>query len=627
MTTERAPGDDANRNQLWARVLMEELARSGVQHVVVAPGSRSTALVLAAHAHSELEVHVCIDERSAGFFALGIGRASGRPAAVVTTSGTAVANLLPAAVEADRAEVPLLLVTADRPRELRDGDANQSVTQPGMFSSCARAEWDLMHPEISNDAIRHLRAIACRAVAAAEAPGGGPVHVNVPMRKPLEPTRVEADVAAIVALDPAVRAGRPERGGHRPRWTVVNRGALAAPPGLAKSVVAELSAADRPLIVVGHLQLAHFGHGGPSQLLAPIADLGIPILVDPLSGLRACAGLGATRVAAYDTLLRDDDLADRLRPDLILQLGRTPTSQALVRRMTEWGARRVVFADGPLYKDHTSTADAVLTVDPLALAMALEELGEESRAGIRDRIDTGWRGMWAAAEAAAAQELGSPTSAEAAVARAVVNHTPGGVPLFISSSMPIRDVDTVSAVTERDVRMFGNRGASGIDGIVSSALGVALGSVPHPEHGAQLSRGSERSRGVCLLGDLALIHDANGLALAGEADVVFVVVNNDGGGIFNMLPVAEFDPPFTELFSTPHGRDLAAHAAAFAVPHELVDAQGVGAALDRALAAGGTRVIEVRTDRATEVEARCADRTRAIEAARAALVSLGDRSD
>lgn len=609
---------DANRNQLWARVLVDELVRSGVRHAVIAPGSRSTPLVFAAHAHRQLEVHVCIDERSAGFFALGIGRASGSPAAVITTSGTAVANLLPAAVEADRAEVPLLLITADRPRELRDGDANQSVTQPGMFASCARAEWDLMHPEISNDAIRHLRAAACRAVAAAGAPGGGPVHVNVPMRKPLEPTVVEADVAAITALDSQVRDGRPARGHHRPPWTVVNQGVLSAPPGLADSVAQELARAARPLIVVGHLQLGHLGQAGPSQLLAPIADLGIPILVDPLSGLRSCAGPGSTRVTSYDTILRDDDLADRLRPDLILQLGRTPTSQALVRRIAAWGARRVVFADGPLYKDHTSTADAVLTVDPLAWAMAVGELGADARSQIRDRAESGWNEMWAEAESAAVPELTTPTSHEAATARAVVEHTPAGVPLFVSSSMPIRDVDTASGVTERDVRMFGNRGASGIDGIVSSALGVAVG---------MTSGGAPRPRGVCLLGDLALLHDANGLTLAGEADVVFVVVNNDGGGIFSMLPVAEFDPPFTELFSTPHGRDLSAHSAAFGIPHEVVGVADVGSALDHALEAGGTRVLEVRTDRAAEVEARSADRTRAIEAARAALAALGNSAD
>jgi len=606
---------DANRNQLWARALLDELARCGVRHVVAAPGSRSTPLVLAAHAHDELRVHVCIDERSAAFFALGIGRASGTPAVVITTSGTAVANLLPAAVEADRAEVPLLLLTADRPRELRDADANQSVTQPGIFSSCARAEWDLMHPEVSNDAVRHLRAVACRAFAAAGGPGGGPVHLNVPLRKPLEPTPVEADRRAIEALDPEVREGRAEYAGHRPPWTVVNRGTAAVVPGLARSVAGELSRAKRPVIVVGHLQLGRLRPDGPSRLLAPLADLGVPLLVDPLSGLRACADFGAPRIAAYDTLLRDSGVADRLRPDLILQLGRTPTSQALVRWMAGSGARRVVFADGPLHKDHTATADAVVTVEPAVWATALGELDGETRDRIRAAVEPGWRDAWLAAEAAGGSEIAAPTSLEAAAARAVVEHTPEGIPLFISSSMPIRDVDTVSGVTGREIPMFGNRGASGIDGIVSSALGVAVG-FPRP---GPRGEAPPQPRAVCLLGDLALLHDANGLGLAREADVVFVVVNNDGGGIFGMLPVAAFDPPFTELFSTPHGRDLGAHAAAFGVPHGVVTPDDLGAALEGALESGGTRVLEVRTDRAVEVDARAADRDRAIEAARAAL--------
>lgn len=624
---------DANRNQLWGRVLMGELARNGVQHVVVAPGSRSTPLVLAAHASDELTVHTCLDERSAAFFALGIGRASGAPAAVVTTSGTAVANLLPAAVEADRAEVPLLLVTADRPRELRDGDANQSVRQPGMFSTCARAEWDLMHPEVSDDAVRHLRSVACRAVAAARGAGAGPVHLNVPLRKPLEPTEVQADRAAIAGLDAEVRDGRAGAGGRRPPWTVADRGFGAVVPGVVESFAEALQRAERPLVVFGHLQLGRLGHAGPAGLLAPLTGLGVPVLVDPLSGMRGCAGAGTTRISTYDTLLRDDVLATELRPDLILQFGRTPTSAVLTRWMAECGAQRFVVADGPLWKDHTATAHALLEITPEAYLGALTALGREAREAIRASTAPGWIEAWAAADAAASAELASPTSLELAVARTVVDATPEGAALFVSSSMPIRDVDTVANVSEREVRLFANRGASGIDGIVSSALGVAVGLSRHSAAGAA----SSRPRGVCLLGDLALLHDANGLGLAGEADVVFVVVDNDGGGIFHALPIESYDPPFTELFATPQGRDLGMHAAAFGVPHQVIGdaasasegaasanevAPALAVALAAALEAGGTRVIEVRTDRTTEMAARAADRARASEAARDAISKI-----
>jgi 2-succinyl-5-enolpyruvyl-6-hydroxy-3-cyclohexene-1-carboxylate synthase len=611
---------DANRNQLWARVLLEELVRSGVRHVVVAPGSRSTPLVLAAHTIEELHVHVCLDERSAAYFALGIGRASGMPAAVVTTSGTAVANLVPAAVEADRAEVPLLLVTADRPRELRDADANQSVRQPGLFATCARAEWDLMHPEVSDAAVGHLRAVACRAVAAARRPGAGPVHLNVPLRKPLEPTEVEADQAAARALDPSVLVGRPaDRSGRRPPWTGIGRRAGVSEQD-ALDIVRLLRDAARPLLVVGHLDLSSAPRSGPGRLLEPFGDSGIPILVDPLSGLRHSAQSDGLRITAYDTLLRDADVAERLRPDLIVQVGRTPTSAVLTGWMASSGADRIVLAGGPLYKDHSATASVVVDLDPYGFARALSGSDEFDPAAFE--VDGAWTDAWRRADAAAvgALDLSALESAELAVARTVVGRTPETHPLFVSSSMPIRDVDTASGASDRSVRMFGNRGASGIDGIVSSAIGVARGLAWRATVGTEPGDWLPgRAYGVCLLGDLAFLHDANGLSLAHDADVVFVVVNNDGGGIFGMLPVAAFDPPFTELFATPHGRDLAAHSAAFGVPHEVVEVGELGAAMDRAVEAGGSRVIEVRTDRVREVAARAADRDRAIAAARDAL--------
>jgi 2-succinyl-5-enolpyruvyl-6-hydroxy-3-cyclohexene-1-carboxylate synthase len=612
--------NDANRNQLWGRVLLEELTRSGVEHVVVAPGSRSTPLVLAAHAMDELHVHVCLDERSAGYFALGIGRATGKPAAVVTTSGTAVANLVPAAVEADRAEVPLLLVTADRPRELRDADANQSVRQPGLFATCARAEWDLMHPEVSDAALRHLRAVACRAVAAARRPGAGPVHLNVPLRKPLEPTEVESDREAALALDSAVVEGRPaDRSGRRPPWTGIGRRSGASEQD-ALDIARLLRDARRPLLVFGHLDPSAAPRSGPASLLEPFGSSGIPILVDPLSGLRHCATSAGLRITAYDTLLRDPKIAARLRPDLIVQIGRTPTSAALTRWMAESGADRIVLAGGPLYKDHTATASAVVDLDPCEFAQALSGSADFDTGSFA--VDDAWTDAWRRADASALDALDTSVleSAELAIARTIVERTPETHPLFVSSSMPIRDVDTVSGASDRSVRIFGNRGASGIDGIVSSAIGVARGLAWRARVGTEPGDWLPgRAHGVCLLGDLAFLHDANGLSLAHDADVVFVVVNNDGGGIFGMLPIAEFDPPFTELFATPHGRDLAAHSAAFGVPHELVDVGDLGPAMDRAVEAGGTRVIEVRTDRAREVGARAADRARAIAAAREAL--------
>ncbi|MDT8369982.1 MAG: 2-succinyl-5-enolpyruvyl-6-hydroxy-3-cyclohexene-1-carboxylic-acid synthase, partial [Longimicrobiales bacterium] len=443
---------DANRNQVWARALLDELARSGVRHVVLAPGSRSTPLVLAAHAHGGLALHLCLDERSAAFFALGIGRASGHPAAVITTSGTAVANLLPAAVEADRAEVPLLLVTADRPRELRDADANQSVTQPGLFATCARAAWDLMHAELTDDALRHLRGVACRAVAAARGPGAGPVHVNVPLRKPLEPEAVETDRAATAALDAEAREGR---AGGAP-WVRIERAPATPASASLERVRARVAEAARPLVVAGHLPV-----GAGETVRRAAAALGMPILADPLSGVRFGPGGGAPRVTVYDTLLRDAELARSLEPDLIVQLGRTPTSAVTARWLAGCGAVRIVIDDGPLWKDHRATAHEVIDAAPAETLAALASgIGVREAAG--DEARATWHATWhTVEEAARAVYAGDLASDELAVARAAVEHTPAGVPLFVSSSMPIRDVDTISGADERALPIFGNRGASG----------------------------------------------------------------------------------------------------------------------------------------------------------------------
>jgi len=589
--------DAANRNQLWAAALLDELARSGVRHVVIAPGSRSTPLVLAAHRNPDLIVHVGLDERSAAFFALGIGRASGHPAAVITTSGTAVANLLPAAVEADRAEVPLLLLTADRPRELRDGDANQSVRQPGIFSTCARAEWDLMHPEVSTGAVTHLRAVACRAVAATRGSGAGPVHLNVPFRKPLEPTLVESDREAILALGAEVREVREGRPDGAP-WVRIHDAVPFAAPTVVRDVAEALGEAERPLFVAGHL-----APGCGDVVLRAAHAVGAPILADPLSGARFANVDGATRIVTYDTILRDEEIARALEPDLILRLGRTPTSAVTATWLAAGDARRIAIDAGPLWKDHSASVHDMVVADPVAfLSVLTREVGVSGHQ-TPDRSE--WLRTWRDVEAAARTAFeGDLASIELAVARTVVRSAEDGDSIFVSSSMPIRDVDTVSGAGDRLVAIHANRGASGIDGVVSTALGAAAsGSGPL----------------VALLGDLAFLHDANGLALARAADVVFVVVNNDGGGIFHMLPVSEWDPPFTELFATPQGRDLATHSASFGLPHDVVSPEELDAALSAALAAGSTRVLEVRTDREREVDARATDRGAAVRAARSAL--------
>jgi 2-succinyl-5-enolpyruvyl-6-hydroxy-3-cyclohexene-1-carboxylate synthase len=553
---------------------MRELARSGVRELCVAPGSRSTPLVMAAAREEALRVRVFLDERSAAFFALGVGKGSGVPAAVVTTSGTAVANLLPAVVEAGQSETPLLLLTADRPHHLRDSDANQAIPQPGIFGGFTRATWDLPQPRVDAASLRHLRAVADRAVAASLGAPGGPVHLNLPFRKPLEPSEERSDVPPDLEDEDAVALrGR----GSQPLVRIPRRRG-SAPGEELERLVELIESADRPVLVAG--VVSEPDRVGPAVTRFAAAS-GMPLLTDPLSGARLGPSYGSARITSHDLFLRSLEVREFLRPDLILRVGAAPTSASTLGWMDEArDAPQVVVDDGGRWKDHQNTASLYLNSDISGTLEAL--LG-----AVGPPASFRWRHRWEEADrAASAAAEGAPGPwHEGQVAAAVVRRVTPAHALFVSSSMPIRDVDAFGAPREAGPVIFGNRGASGIDGIVSTAAGVAAGT---------------GRRTVVLLGDLAFLHDANGLLAVREDDVelVFVLVNNDGGGIFHMLPIREHDPPFTELFATPHGLDLSHLADLHRLPHTRVES---GEELEQALTAGladsGSRVIEVRTDR------------------------------
>jgi 2-succinyl-5-enolpyruvyl-6-hydroxy-3-cyclohexene-1-carboxylate synthase len=541
-------------------------------------------------------VRVFLDERSAAFFALGVGKGSGVPAAVVTTSGTAVANLLPAVAEACQSETPLLLLTADRPHHLRDSDANQAIPQPGIFGAFTRAAWDLPQPGVDAPALLHLRAVADRAVAAALGTPAGPVHLNLPFRKPLEPSDEAGDVppgfgeSEVLALrgrdpDPLVRISR--------------RRAAASESELER--LAELiDAAERPVLVAGIASEAH--RLGPA-VTRFAAACGMPLLADPLSGARMGPSHGSARIAGYDLFLRDAEVRERLRPDLVLRLGAAPTSASLLRWLSEaHEALQIVVDGGGRWKDHQNTASLYVAADGPDTLEALA-----SRVGLPAPLS--WRRRWEVADRAAARGARKAPGPrhEGHVAATVVAGVESSDVLFVSSSMPIRDVDAYGTPREEGPAIFGNRGASGIDGIVSTAAGVAAGT---------------GNRTVLLTGDLALLHDSNGLLAVREegVELVVVVVNNDGGGIFHMLPVREYDPPFTELFATPHGLELAHLARLYGLPHTRVESpKGVEEALRVGLEAGGSRMIEVVTDREVNRIGHQAAVLAATEAARDAL--------
>ena len=369
-------------NAVWAGAFLDELARSGVQEICIAPGSRSTPLVLAAARDPRFRLFSVIDERSAGFLALGMGKASGRAAAVITTSGTAGANLVPAVIEAFQGEVPLLVLTADRPGRLRDTDANQTMDQLRLFGTYTRAFMDVALPVLSDASLRHLRVQACRAVALAQGPVGGPVHLNVPCDKPLEPGSGNPEAF------PRPRDISPEawegRGEGRP-FVRIPEALLTADEEAEADLAKILAASTRGLIVAG--PVPHSERVGPA-VLALSAATGFPVLADPLSGARFAPGQGASVVPGYDLFLRSPGVRRSLAPDLVLRVGASPTSAALLTYLEEYGnVLQVGLDQGHRWKDHLAAAGRYYRGAPEALLTALAQ-------GSPGRGEPGWRALW-----------------------------------------------------------------------------------------------------------------------------------------------------------------------------------------------------------------------------------------
>jgi 2-succinyl-5-enolpyruvyl-6-hydroxy-3-cyclohexene-1-carboxylate synthase len=567
---------DLTKNTLWAQVFIEELARAGVTDMCLAPGSRSAPLVMAAAANQRLRLRVHLDERSAAFFALGIGKASGRPAAVVTTSGTAVANLLPAVVEASLSETPLLLLTADRPHHLRDSDANQAIDQIRILGGYVRDFFDLSPPVVAGPELRHLRVLAVRAVASAIGRPGGAVHLNFPFDKPLEPVAGTRDVPHGFA-ESHPRAFRGREGGA-PYVEVTPRALCAGESDLAR-LSGWVEGAERGVIVAGPSPQ-------PERLGRAVIQLGaatgFPVLADPLSGARFRASGDATVVGAYDLMLKTPELRRGLAPDVVIRVGQSPTSAALLRWLEERsGARQIVVDAGTRWKDHLAVVTDYVQADP---SETLERLAER----VGRRVPGAWTALWRQFDERTRQiatEHAEGQFFEGSVLAEVTRAIPAGGTLFVSSSMPVRDLDAFAVHRQDVLHVAGNRGASGIDGILSTALGVSVaGGRPT----------------VAVVGDLAFLHDSNGLLATRESDaaVVFVVIHNDGGGIFHHLPIREYEPEFTPYFATPHGLNLSHLADLYQLPFtRALDRYALRTALADALALGGSHVIEVPSDR------------------------------
>ena len=580
MTSSFAP----NPSTAQARVIADELARCGVTDAVLAPGSRSAALAIAMHEMPSIRLHVEIDERSAGFCALGLGRATARPAPVVVTSGTAVANLLPAVVEADLAGVPWLVLAADRPAELRDTGANQTIDQTQLFGNAVRWFVDLGVAEDRPGAVAYWRSVIARATAEARGvrAAPGPVHVNVPFREPTVP--VSDDGRSRAAQFSHALEGRP--GGRA--WTHVSRSPRSVPADGLASVAEQVRASTRGLIVVGESDV----EADPVNELAHAA--GFPVVAEPLSPVRADRASGDDAViSTAHWLAAHPPFAAEHRPDLVLRVGRAGLSRPLTVLLDDAIPHVLVDADGRWLDPDRSVGDLVVA-EPGALcaAVAHQLTGDDAREQRRDWMQS-WRTADRVARAALDTLLASDDApSEPRTARDTAAAVPDGGTLVVASSMPVRDLDMVMR-PRTGLRVLGNRGASGIDGFVSTALGVALGA---------------GGPTVALAGDLSLLHDRNGFLLTpdGEAaDCTFVICQNDGGGIFNLLPPATHAPGFERLFGTPHGMDVGDVARSHGLEHTVIDrAHELPDAIGESCATGGVRLLEVRTDRVEQAALR-----------------------
>jgi 2-succinyl-5-enolpyruvyl-6-hydroxy-3-cyclohexene-1-carboxylate synthase len=582
-----------------------------VTDACLAPGSRSAPLALALAEHPRITVHVHLDERSAAFFALGAAKRSGRPVAVVCTSGTAAANFHPAILEADQARTPLLVLTADRPPELRGTGANQATDQLKLYGPAVRWFCEVGVPGDDPGAGRYWRSLASRAVAEATGSPAGAVHLNLAFAEPLvppgAPSGEEADPVAgawpRLGGDPA--PGRPEGA----PWTKTPPGIRTADPRDVAALAEAVRANPRGLLVAGWgVEL------DPGVVDGFAGTSGWPVLADPLSGARR----GPAAVAAYDGLVRAPGFAAAHRPDLVVRVGAAPTSKALTAWLDQ-SVPQVLVDPGGGWLDPGRAASLRLTAEPSALLAAVTARltaagsGRGSAPAPRPALGAGgppspWLREWLAADRLAREAIDGLLDEwaepfEGRVARDLVAWMPDGGTLVVGSSMPVRDVDAFAA-PRAGLRFVANRGLSGIDGFVATALGVA-------------AAGTEPVAALC--GDLTLLHDATSLlgAAGRPRGAVLVVCDNDGGGIFSFLPQARLPGDlFEPLFGTPHGLDLTALAAAARVPATVVEkAADLVPALDAALAGGGTRLVVVRSERAANLA-----RHRAVTEAVAAAV-------
>ncbi|MCA1994121.1 MAG: 2-succinyl-5-enolpyruvyl-6-hydroxy-3-cyclohexene-1-carboxylic-acid synthase, partial [Coleofasciculus sp. S288] len=526
------PIDFRNTNTVWASILVETLRRLRLTTAVICPGSRSTPLTLAFAQQTQIEAIPVLDERSASFFALGIARATRRPVVLVCTSGTAGANFYPAVIEARESRIPLLILTADRPPELRECHSGQTIDQLKLYGNYPNWQAELAVPSLEIGMLNYLRQTIIHAWERSRFPVPGSVHLNIPFRDPLAPLpQLDTD-----ALQSQFQS--------EDFFAAITSPLFPLAPSPPLPLFQEWQQCEQGIIIVGPAQPQR-----PRDYCAAIANLskalGWAVIAEGLSPVRNYSGLNPYLISTYDLILRNRQLAQQLAPKMAIHIGELPTSKELRAWLDECQPQRWVI--DPSYHNldalHGKTTHLRTTIEQLASAiphLAKGGLGE---------VDTSpYLYQWCAAEAlvrsAIDQEMATMSQLFEGKAAWLLSQTlPPETPLFIANSMPVRDVEFFWKPNNHRVRPYFNRGANGIDGTLSTALGIAY----------------RNQSSVMLTGDLALLHDTNGFLVKSKfvGHLTIVLINNNGGGIFEMLPISKFDPPFEEFFATPQDINFA----------------------------------------------------------------------
>ena len=574
--------DFRNTNTVWASVLVETLACLGVKTAVISPGSRSTPLTVALASHSQIQSIPILDERSASFFALGVAKASGQPTLLVCTSGTAGANYFPAMIEAYESGVPLMALTADRPPELRDCASGQTIDQQKLFGDYVRGYRELALPEATVSQLRYLRQVIAQMWHQSQFPVPGPIHVNCPFRDPLAPLPADIDLKTQLAEQipsdffahlthyAPISSLKPLTGTLPPIWGQTERGLIIAGPHTTPSTAADLEYCE--------------------AIATLSQQLGWPVLADGLSPLRNHASLNPHLVTTYDLLLRHQAHAQGLMPEQVIQLGALPTSKVLRQWLDETDPQRWLIDSSGRNRDplHGRVVILPMTLDSLNHQLSLQSWYTRTS-------NSEYRQSWLQREEEARRSLNDALAYlsaqfEGKLSWLLPTLLPPETPLMIANSMPVRDVEWFWPPSDRGIRPYFSRGANGIDGTLSTSLGIAH------HHG----------QAVLLTGDLALLHDSNGFLNARNRSghLTIVLVNSQGGGIFEGLPIAQFEPPFEKFFATPQQVDFATLAAAHQVDYELIANWSVLADRLHELPSAGVRLLELRCDRKFDAQFR-----------------------